>query len=121
MTEMLKLETTSIIEMTYAQLDEIVSSFYGHTYSSINSDAEISNDTYMKYSTNDYYDLARELDEHASDIQKWKDSDSAPLTGVDEFLRIRDEMFFPNWTVMLTFLINEGRIPEANYLISFEW
>lgn len=129
MVEMLNLKASSMIELDYSQLDSMVQDFYGVTYSTLNSSDDIHNDTYLKYSLIDFEDVSKNMDEYladyvaenASDLQRWKDSDCETLEGVDEFMRVRDEMFHPHWTIMLTLLIMEGRIPQADYLIEISW
>jgi hypothetical protein len=109
-------------EIRWDQLDEMVAKLFDRAYSSLQSDEYIKNDTYLKFTRQTYSSYVSEPEETEKQLARWAASDKGPAGDYNnEFLRQRDEMFHPDWMLMLSWLIQNGHLPEGEYLFSTEW
>jgi hypothetical protein len=109
-------------EIRWDQLDEMVAKLFDRAYSSLESDEYIKNDTYLKFTRQSYDSYVSDPKETEAQITRWAASDKGPAGDYyKEHLRQRDEMFHPHWTLMLAWLIQNGHLPEGEYLFKTEW
>jgi hypothetical protein len=109
-------------EIRWDQLDEMVAKLFDRAYSSLQSDEYIKNDTYLKFTKDSYNSYVSDPEHTEAEIARWAASDKGPKSDPHkEFLRQRDKMFHPDWMLMLAWLIQNGHLPEGEYLFNTEW